>query len=259
MHTKQSQWEKPTEPVYPTGGASLDAPPGYMPPTSNVESRSSMEKKTLGTAGFGSNNPYGASPGGSHISEDERLARQLQEEEEARARQHTGAGSSAQFFAQGSTPQPNQYAQQGYNASPYPQSEGSYAAPVTQDKGKSKGLLGKLLGKASGGSHSQGYPQHHAQPYGGQPGYGQQGYYPQQQVMYAQPGRRPGGGGMGMGGAAALGLGGGLLGGAMLGSALGDAGDGGDYGGDGGDGGDYGGDGGDFGGDGGGDMGGGDF
>jgi hypothetical protein len=199
----------------------------------------------------------GVSPG-PNMSEDERLARQLQDEEEVRARGHAagGAGSAGDYYSQGAPP--NQYAQQGYNASPYGQDQTSYAAPITQDKGKSKGgLLGKLLGKASGssGSHSQGLPQQHGQYYGGQPGYGQTGYYPPQQGMgmMGRPQRRPGGG-MGMGGAAALGVGGGLLGGAMLGSALGDAGDGG------GDGGDYGGDGGgDYGGDGGGDFGGGDM
>ncbi|KAF2688406.1 hypothetical protein K458DRAFT_384591 [Lentithecium fluviatile CBS 122367] len=266
IYTKQSQWDKPTEPVYPPGETTHhDAPPNYMPPASGADSRTSMDKKNLGTPGFGSNNPYagGVSPG-ANISEDERLARQLQEEEEARARgQHGGIGSADGYYVQGSAP-PNQYGQQGYNASPYPQTQSSYAAPATQDKSKSKGgFLGKLLGKATGSSHSSshgGYPQQ--QHYGGQPGYRQQGYYPQQQSMYGRPPRKQGG--MGMAGAGALGLGGGLLGGAMLGSALGDAGDGGgdgggDYGGDGG--GDYGGDGGgDFGGgDGGGDFGGGDM
>lgn len=265
IYTKQSQWDKPTEPVYPPGEAPPDAPPNYAP--SGTESRPSMEKKNLGAPGLGSNNPYAASSGKASpapdISEDERLARQLQEEEDARARGQPSRGAADDFYAQG-TPQPNaygqpgQYGQPGIDASPYPQSQNPYGTPPLQDKGKSKGgFLGKLLGKASGGSKPHGYPQQPGPYYGGQPGYGQpgygqSGYYPPQQGMMNRPHKKPG---MGAGGAAALGVGGGLLGGALLGSALADAGDGGntyienDYG----DGG------GDFGGDGGGDFGGGDF
>lgn len=261
VYTKKSQWDKPTEPAYPHGEAPDHPPPSYAPPSDGQ--RLSSEKSRLGT-----NNPYAGAGGGSgqNISDDEKLARQLQEEEEARARgQHHGAADN--FYSQGSgAPQAGQY---GYGQqNPYGAQDQGYGASGadTQDKGKSKGLLGKLLGKASG--HSSRPPQQHGyggyggQPmqggyggYGGQPGYG----YPQQ-GMYGQPPRRTGGG-MGAGGAAALGLGGGLLGGALIGEAMGDAGDGGDGGGDygGGDGGgDFGG--GDMGGDmGGGDMGGGDF
>lgn len=222
-----------------------------------------MEKKNLGAASLASNNPYAASSGKASpappdISEDERLARQLQEEEDARARGHPAGGAANDYYAQG-TPQPNAYAQpgpygqSGFDGSPYPQAQSPYGAPPpppAQDKGKSKGgFLGKLLGKAGGSSHAkpQAYPQQPGPYYGGQPGYGQQGYYPPQHGMMGQPHKRPGGG-MGAGGAAALGVGGGLLGGALIGSALADAGDGGDFGGDGGDfgGGDFGG--GDFGG-----------
>jgi hypothetical protein len=262
VYTKKSQWDKPTEPAYPAGEAPLDhAPPAYAPGGASVGAHSTgtNEKST-----FGSNNPY------ANISEDEKLARKLQEEEETRARSHgPGAGPSHDYYSQQGQAPPNQYG--GYPQ----QSTGSYGqaqAPgydnQTQDKGKSKGLLGKLISKAQGhgsSSSSHGYPQQ--QQYG-QPGYGapmggtqyyQQPGRPMMGGMGGMPGRRPGGGGMGAGGAMALGAGGGLLGGALLGSAMADAGDGGDGGDYGGDGGDYGGDGGDFGGDMGGDMGGGDF
>ncbi|KAF2183797.1 hypothetical protein K469DRAFT_201198 [Zopfia rhizophila CBS 207.26] len=254
IYTKKSQWEKPDSPVYPPGEAPDLPPPSYAPSSTTS---APTEKSSLG-----SNNPYvsgGAGPA-HDISEDERLARQLQDEEDAMARTHLShrgmAGTSDSFYQQPGTPQPG-YGQ--YNA--YPPQQGFGEQQVTS-KGKSKGgLLGKLLGKAGGGSkphhgYSQqaygappGVPHGYGQHAPGQPGYG----YPQQH--YAQPGRRPGGG-IGPGGAAALGVGGGLLGGMMLGSAIegaADAGDGGDYGGDGGD---FGGDGGDFGG---GDFGGGGF
>lgn len=224
-------------------------------PHPTEEPRTSTDKKTLA-----SNNPYGGAEGGTSpkpdISEDERLARRLQEEEDARAR-----GAADAYYGQGSTPQPGQYG--GYppqGASPYPQSQSPYVESAPQEKGKSKGgFFGKLLGKHGSSSSQQHgypqqqvYPQQYGQPQYGQPagGYygGQPGYYPQQQ-MHGRPKKS----GMGAGGAAALGIGGGLLGGALLGEALADAGDGGDYGGDGGDfggdGGDFGGDGGDFGGD----------
>lgn len=235
-----------------------------------------------------SNNPFaGSERRPSHdLSEDERLARRLQEEENARAhggpggagdrgaadafyKQQQDQGGYGSGYPQSTSPYPPQ------SQSPYPPSQSSYggqglgAQDAYADKGKGKsagGFLGKLLGKASSSSKpgygqpaygQQGYPQQGYGGYGGQPG----GYYggPQQQY-YGQPGRKKPG--MGVGGAAALGAGGGLLGGVLLGEAL--SGDGGDGGGDygGGDGGgDYGGDGGgDFGGgDGGGDFGGGDF
>jgi hypothetical protein len=248
VYTKKSQWEKPNEPAYPAGEAPLNhAPPGYAP---GAVSATPSEKST-----FGSNNPY------ANISEDEKLARKLQDEEEARARGHgPGAGASNNYYTQ-----PGQAQHGGYPDQQYGQQQTPYDAQ-TQDKGKSKGgLLGKLLGKASGHSSSSahGYPQQqqgYGQPYGAPMGGGQYYAQPGRPMMGGMGGmgggRRPGGG-MGAGGAMALGAGGGLLGGALLGSAMADAGDGGGYGGDGGD---FGGDGGgDFGGDGGGDFGGGDM
>lgn len=250
------------EPVYPPGEGPPDGPPpGYAPSASGA--LGSQPTGTSEKSSFSSNNPYATTqtPAGSSLTEDERLARKLQEEENVR---HSGEHRSAanDYYNQPIQNQPGQYS--GYpqqSASPYPQqAQTPYQDPSTQSRGK-KGLLGKLLGKAGGSSSSHSYPQQ--QGYG-QPAYGPApgGYYgggSQQRPMgYGMPsGRRPGGGGMGTGGALALGAGGGLLGGALLGSAMADGGDGGntyvennydgDYGGDGG---------GDFGG---GDFGGGDF
>ncbi|KAI5205521.1 hypothetical protein AUEXF2481DRAFT_383967 [Aureobasidium subglaciale EXF-2481] len=217
LYTKQSQWEKPTEPAYPSsGGAPPGAPPGY---DSNHSQHMGAEK-----SGYGSNNPYGSSihSGGSahNVNDDEALARKLQAEEEARARQTgqsgTRTGASDNYYSSATPSQP-QYS----NDLP----------PRDQDRGKSKGgLLGKLLGKASSSSSrpNQGYgqqgypsggmmggggygmPQQH---YGGYPQQGYGGYPPQQ--MYGQPQRRTGGG-LGGGAGMALGAGAGLLGGAML-------------------------------------------
>lgn len=220
LHTKQSQWEKPTEPAYASsGGAPPGAPPGY---DHNQSQYTGPEK-----GGYSSNNPYGSSihSGGSahNVNDDEALARKLQAEEEARARQSgqssTRTGASDTYYNSG-TPQYQSQSQPQYS---------NELPPRDQDRGKKGGLMGKLLGKVSGSSSrpqqgygQQGYPSGgmmggggygmQQQPYGGYP---QQGYggYPQQQ-MYGQPQRRTGGG-MGMGGMALAG-GAGLLGGAML-------------------------------------------
>ncbi|KAF2734868.1 hypothetical protein EJ04DRAFT_576568 [Polyplosphaeria fusca] len=264
IYTKKSQWDKPDTPVYPPGEQplALDAPPTYAP----SKSPAPTDEKRLA-----SNNPYAGEVRKSQdISEDERLARQLQEEENARAHGSAAGdrGAADNYYQQGGYGQGNMYPPQ--SESPYPHSQSPYQqsqSPYPQqgyegEKGKSKGgFLGKLLGKSSS-KPSYGSPALHQQGPYQQPGYGAPGggyynqgqpgpgYYPQQQ-MYGQPGRKKPG--MGAGGAAALGVGGGLLGGALIGSAL--AGDGGDtyvenndYGDDGGD---FGGDdgGGDFGGD----------
>lgn len=73
LYTKQSQWEKPTEPVYPSSEAPPQGPP---PPRTDNSSRLS------------SNNPYAGSAekgrSSNDISEDERLAKRLQEEKKSR-------------------------------------------------------------------------------------------------------------------------------------------------------------------------------
>ena len=216
LYTKKSQWDKPTEPVYPPheGDAPLGPPPGY---SGRGSSPHPPDLKT---------NPYpaGANTSSSNIESDAALAARLQAEEDERAR----ANSSRNAF-------------QDYQNTPLPSGSTSYPQELPPRDTKSKGgFLGKLLGKA-GGSGGQHYPQQggYGQQHYPQQGYGQgypqqqqYGGYPQQQ--YAPQGYGPpqgmgyGGGyqqrpqkqGMGAGGAAALGLGGGLLGGVLLGEAL---------------------------------------
>ncbi|TVY86187.1 WW domain-containing protein [Lachnellula willkommii] len=233
IYTKQSQWNKPTEPVYPAGdGAPAGPPPGYA-------------GGSMGSMNDTKSNPYDTKPGGSHVESDAELAARLQAEENARS----------------ST---SRNAQQDYqNTSMSPSPSYQQDLPAREQK-KSGGFLGKLLGKASGGSssHQQGgyggnqypqqYPQHQQYP---QQGYQQQGYPPQgyQQGYQQGPPQGPYGGGyspygggyqqqaapkksggLGMAGGAALGLGGGLVGGMLLEDAIDHGGDGGDGGGDGG-------------------------
>ncbi|KAK1820318.1 WW domain-containing protein wwm1 [Friedmanniomyces endolithicus] len=277
-HTKASQWDRPTTPVYAAGDSPPPgAPPGYAHSTSAA---AGPEK-----GGYGTNNPYG-STGGSSTAEDERLARQLQAQEDARV--HGGSGSATSRGALDGTygsGQPAAYGQPAYGqqSSPYGQQSSPYGGGAQQDlpvrEEKSKGLFGKLAGKLTGGGASGGrpqqgyggyppqqqgyggYPPQQQQGYGGggygggygpQPGYGpQQGYGPQYQQQQ-QPARS----GMGAGGGALLGAGAGLVGGMVLMDAMEDhdqseyqqgydqgqdnnGGGGGDYGGGGGD--DYGG------------------
>ncbi|KAK5108809.1 hypothetical protein LTR62_007783 [Meristemomyces frigidus] len=237
-HTKQSTWEKPTEPVYGSpGGTPPGAPPGYDHSTSQA----TTEK---------SNNPY--QQGGLNMTDDERLARKLQEEENAR----TGTGSRGtanDFYGQSSSgggygqqygQQSSPYAQQGgasqygqgagqygQGAGAYGQSSSSYGQsaqlPPRDEKSKG-GLLGRLTSKFGGGgsSGSQGYGG------GGYPPQQQYGYPPQQQGYGGYPQQGYGGGyaqqqapaksgGMGLGGVA-LGAGAGLVGGALLMDAVDD-------------------------------------
>ncbi len=253
-HTKQSQWNRPTSPVYPS---TTGTPPPGPPPSYAGAGSIHNEKSALNT-----NNPYSStnplSGSNQNISEDERYAARLQAEEDARARQ--GAGSRG--------------AQADYGSTPIPQSYDQGQLPPRE--GKSKGIGGFLSKLGGGGKHNQqqGYPQQQ-QGYGGYPaqgGYGQQGYPPQQGYGGYPPQQGYGGyppqqgyggyppqqgygggyaqqqpakkaGGLGMGGAAALGVGGGLIGGALLANEFeggDDGGDnGGDYGGDDGGGGDF--------------------
>lgn len=258
VYTRQSQWEKPTEPVYPSSGSS--APAGPPPSYGQHDAKSTGPEK----GGYGSNNPYGHGAG---MSEDERLARKLQEEENARLGGSSSRGAAGGYYGAGgagANPQGVSYGQPSYGQSPYGQSQSPMPQSSYQQqeelpaRDQKRGLFSKLMGKSSSHPPQQsGYPQQQATY--GQGGYGypqqQAGYYGQQpQYVQQQQAQRKHG--LGAGGGAALGLGGGLLGGMMLGEMMGDMGDGGDGGGDygGGDGG------GDFGGgDGGGDMGGGDF
>ncbi|KPM34482.1 hypothetical protein AK830_g12094 [Neonectria ditissima] len=249
IHTKQSQWDKPTAPAYPAGeGPPYGAPPGYAP--GNSPAPSDVKK-----------NPYDDHStdrfGGSSHTEDEdaKLAARLQAEEDARARGGHGGPPIPPGYGSSSPAQ-------GYSSnSP---AQGSYPSELPpRDRGKSGGgFLGKLLGKgkqmaaSQGGSHgggqyggqyggqqqyyqqqSHGYPgqgppmgyggqPHYGQPQYGQPQYGQQQYgggyggYGQGGGQYPQ--RKQGGGGMGMAGGAALGLGAGVLGGVLVADAIND-------------------------------------
>lgn len=217
--TKASQWDKPTQPAPgSTGGAPAGPPPGY---NHNAAVTPTPEKSA-----------YGA--GSANVSEDEKLARRLQEEENARSGGSSAdRGASDSYYTpggQGATP----YGQPAYGQQqPTPQAT-SYGSPSPSPYGeqqqlpprdeKSKGLFGKLAGKFGGGS-SGGRPAQYGQQYGQGGGYPQQqnyppqqyggypqqggGYYPQQQQQ--QPQKQ----GMGAGGAL-LGAGAGLVGGALL-------------------------------------------
>ncbi|KAI0137353.1 hypothetical protein BJ170DRAFT_678202 [Xylariales sp. AK1849] len=241
-YTKKSQWDKPTAPaVDPNSDGPLGPPPGYA----HGSGPSPSDAKTNPFAN------YDTKPGGpSHSeSEDERLARQLQDEENARAR---GGGAASSYLSGGSSASqsPSPYQNQ---LPPRPGDEANRGS----SSDKAKGLLGKIFGGSKnktydggyggypqqqhgygspapqqgyyGGGGGPGYPQqgygggYPQQGYGG--GYGQQGYGPQQGYGGGYGGGRPAkssGGGMGMAGGAALGLGAGVIGGALLMDAVDD-------------------------------------
>jgi hypothetical protein len=167
LHTKESTWEKPTEPAPGGDSAPGGPPPGYTP--GNNASNPSDTKRPLE-----SNNPYN-SPTSAHQSEtDEQMARRLQTEESNR-------GQSDSYY-NSSTPQPAGI-QGGYPGAP--DSSSSQLPPRPDSSGKPRGFLGKVFGKSSSSSHQQ-YPQQ-ARPGAGYPqqpqGYNQGGYgqgYPQQ-------------------------------------------------------------------------------
>ena len=226
LRTGKSQWDPPTAPA--------QSEEHHSPPPPPYNHSGYADQAAVGNAGdikrpLSSNNPYGSKSSSPSVGDDARLAAQLQAEENARAGGKSPAGASRGAAAEFYNDSP-QGQGQGYP----PSSQGPPpAASVPQDQGKSRGFLGKFLGKNSssqGGGYAarpppqqygyQGYP-----PQGGyrggypppQPGYGyppQGGYYPQQQ--YAPPKKS----GMSNGAAAALGVGGGLLGGALLADAF---------------------------------------
>ncbi|PYH60726.1 WW domain-containing protein [Aspergillus niger CBS 101883] len=224
LRTGRSQWERPEGPTYMEDS---QRPPSGPPPSYDASgpgdrpaSAAAGDKKPLG-----SRNPYNSQPD-STLESDARLAAQLQAEEEARARRRSPvppaqaqSGAASDYYAENSRVQ----SPQGPSTSPAPKQE------------RSRGFLGKLMGRHSGGSSSNGgggasYSRPPQQAAYGYPAQG--GYYPQQQA----PQRRHNG--MGTAGAAALGVGGGLLGGLLLADAVEDLGhdfDGpppGDFGGD---------------------------
>lgn len=250
IYTKQSTWEKPTEPVYPSHGGESEMPPGYSSGGAPVGAGTDTKKP------FESNNPYGGQHtyGQNTAESDEAYARRLQEEENARLRgssdnrghgnEYYGAGGNTGSAGYGQSHQPAGL-QGGYPGAPdYNSQSQSQYQTAGADRGKSGGgLFGKLKDKLAagsagggrpmgggmmggsmmGGGHSQQYGHYPQQGYGGYP---QQGYGGMQQGygggygggMYGQPARKKPG--MGAGGAAALGVGGGLLGGMMLANAM---------------------------------------
>ncbi|KAH9212380.1 hypothetical protein DL95DRAFT_177724 [Leptodontidium sp. 2 PMI_412] len=140
IYTKKSQWEKPTEAVYPppSDGAPPGAPPGYA---------GGGQPQPTDTK----HNPYESSMN-PNTESDAALAARLQAEEDQRAR--SGSRGAQQDYQ--NTPMPGQspgYGQQGYGQ-PQQQPYGQ-ELPAREQK-KSGGFLGKLLGKASGGSSSGG-------------------------------------------------------------------------------------------------------
>lgn len=248
IHTKQSQWDRPTQPAY---AADRDSPPAGAPPGyagsdhfSNVS-----DKKT---------NPYDDHRGAgsatpNDVDEDARLAARLQAEEDARA--HGARGNAFQDYA--STPLPHQISQPELppregkrglfskllggksNSHQQPQyGQPSYGHGYQQQGHPSQGGYG---GYPPSGGYGGGYPPQGG--YGGYPPQGGYGGYPPQGYAQQRP-QKSGMGGLGMAGGAALGLGGGLVGGMLLADAIDDNDN--DNGGDNGD-------------DGGGDDGGGDF
>jgi len=176
---------------------------------------------------------------GHDMTEDEKLARKLQDEENARAGVGTATGSRGEadsYYSSGAPPQygaqapygqqQSQYGSQppyGQQSSPYNQQspyggpspgpqgpQGMYNDPNgPMDQSQKKGFLGKLLGR-----NKQRPP--YQQPYQQQGPY-QQPYQGQYAAPPGAPSKKPG---MGPMGAAALGAGGGLLGGVLLGEAL---------------------------------------
>lgn len=214
IYTKQSQWEKPVEPIYPPP-AHDEAPSGPPPGYSGGSGPAPTDYKT---------NPYdsgnrgpGIGNSSTSIDDDARLAARLQAEEDARVRSR---GANAD-----------------YPATSVPQTfSGSPQQELPPRDGK-RGLFSKLLGKSSSSSQPQ-YQQQYSQQYpqqGYAGGYPQQGYagYPPQQAYNAYPQQSYGGyasaapakqksSGMGAMGGAALGLGGGLIGGMLLEDAIDD-------------------------------------
>ena len=240
IHTKESTWERPTSAVYPSSpGAPAGPPPSYSGAGNTTSGGSSTYPAGANTyppeKGLGSNNPYGGSQGaGSHqnLDEDARYAKQLQDEEDARAKAagrptSSDRGASDSYYQGGDQGGSyNQGQSQSYDQQQLPPREAA-------KKGGIGGFLSKLGGKHNqpqqsqygqqGGYGQQSYGQQQGygqQPYGQQQGYGapQYGGYPQQGYGggYGPPQQGYGGyqqappkkHGLGAGGGAALGLGG---------------------------------------------------
>ncbi|KAK0706863.1 hypothetical protein B0T26DRAFT_743990 [Lasiosphaeria miniovina] len=192
-YTKKSQWDKPTEAARPPiDDAPGGPPPSYAPGNTAAPTDTKVNPYDDHSRGA-STNPFK-----SDESEDEKLARQLQAEEDARARGHSSGGPGGAAASYANTPPPA-------SVSPYPSQLPPRSGGSEVDK--AKGLFGKFFGKKTGGGgggggglggalgsfggggHS-GHGGYGQQPggYGQQPAYGQQPMYGQSQPGYGAPG-----------------------------------------------------------------------
>lgn len=212
IYTKQSQWEKPIEPIYPPpahDGTPSGPPPGYSGGSGAAPTDYKTNPYESGNRGPGMGNSS------TSVDDDARLAARLQAEEDARARSR---GANAD-----------------YPTTSVPQTFGGSPQQELPPRDGKRGLFSKLLGKSNSSSQPQYQQQYHQQypqqGYAG--GYPQQGYagYPPQQAYNAYPQQSYGGyaspapaqqksSGIGAMGGAALGLGGGLIGGMLLEDAI---------------------------------------
>ncbi|EPQ62763.1 hypothetical protein BGT96224_A20444 [Blumeria graminis f. sp. tritici 96224] len=220
IYTKKSQWEKPTQPVYPDN----ETPPSGPPPgyTSNNTSSSDLKQSYSQKGSQGS-------------PDDAALAARLQAEEDSRSRGASDTKSKGGFFdkllgkttgnpngnSQNFSQQPQvAYGQQpAYNSYPQGYPQQGYPPQGYPPQGYPP------QGYPPQGYPPQGYPPQGYPPQGYPPqGYPQQGYPPQgyggQPAYGGAQQKKPGGGGMGMMGGAALGAGAGLIGGVLIADAL---------------------------------------
>ncbi|KAK3371772.1 hypothetical protein B0T24DRAFT_668335 [Lasiosphaeria ovina] len=191
-YTKKSQWDKPTEAARPPiDDAPGGPPPSYAPGNTAAPTDTKVNPYDDHSRGA-STNPFKPDE-----SEDEKLARQLQAEEDARARGHSSGGPGGAAASYANTPPPA-------SVSPYPSQLPPRSGGSEVDK--AKGLFGKFFGKKTGssggggglggalgsfggGGHS-GHGSYGQQPggYGQQHAYGQQPMYGQPQPGYGAPG-----------------------------------------------------------------------
>lgn len=240
LHTKQSQWDKPTAPASDPNAQNSSELPAYSPGP-NAPASAGIDTKSQN---LHSNNPYA-----SNVAEsDEEMARRLQEEENSRRRSgEKSRGASDSYYSgqssgyptspsyNNSSLQPPQDTRPGMDRGSGSKS-GSFLSKIKDKIGapprQGGGMGAPMMGYNAGGYPPQrqqygGYPQQGYGPPQGYGGYPQQGYggYPQQgyggyppqgygQPMMGQQYKKKGG--LGAGGAAALGVGGGLLGGMLL-------------------------------------------
>ncbi len=148
-YTKKSQWDKPTEPARPPGGdgAPDGPPPSYSPGSGPAPTDAKKNPFNDGQQRGSDGRVLTAQE-----AEDERLARQLQQEENVRAT-GSGGGAASSYLSAGGSDGRTGSTSPGPGASP-----GAGGAAPGQ-----RGLFGKIFGgnknKYSSGSGNQGgYP-----------------------------------------------------------------------------------------------------